>query len=211
METTKTMSATAQAIFDVLKTRKGQLGLTIVTVTPLSMNGGKKNPFMGRATKITTWSNARCGVSYTASVEGKMERKGMEEPHYEAGKSTTDFLNDILQVSKDGTKEYLKIARNATTTSSSVVYVDNTLVYMTSKNGIEVHDKVIYEQLKPYIKASQPSQRQQEQGLAADEVIGWVTPNVENVASIAQGRVADGTFKKLYENDKFSSLAQMVA
>ena len=211
MENTHTMSATAQAIYNALINRKGQLGLTIVTATEPSMLGGKKNPFLGRVTKVTTWKNARCGVSYTASIEGKMERKGMENAEYIAGKSTTDYLNDILQLSKDGTKEYLKIGRNSATSSASVVTVDGIVVYATTENGVQVYDAKIYEALKPYIKPATISKRQQEQGLTADEVIGWVTPNVENVVMIAQGRVADGTYNKLYENPKYNHIRPLAA
>lgn len=198
-------------IKNALHNKKGQLGLTIVTCTPLSMLGGKKNPFIDRVEKVTTWKNPRCGVSYTASVEGKMERQGMEEPHYEAGKSTTDFLDELFQISKDGTKCYLKIGVNTATTSTSVVLVDGQPVYMTAKGQVNVYNQEVYDELKPYIKpSSAPSQRQISQGVNADDVMRWVTSNVLNVKMIAQGRVADGTYNVLYETaDKIP--AELVA
>lgn len=168
------MNNIAQEIFNSVKDRKGQMGICVTYLVDASMNK-TNNPYYGRVKKLTTISNARLGVSYTNCVNGKLERMG-EQPNYQAGKSTTDFVNDFIQVSKDGTKYYLKVGINSRTTTDSVYYLDGRIA-----TDQEMAD------IKNHLKKSAPSQRQIAAGIDADEVYRHITPNVENIIHIWQG------------------------
>lgn len=168
------MNNIAQEIFKSVKDHKGQLGICVTYLVDASMNK-TNNPYYGRVKKLTTVSNARLGVSYVNCVNGKLERSG-QTPDYQAGKSTTDFVNDFIQVNKDGTKYYLKVGINSRTTIDSVYYLDGRIA-----TDQEVAD------IKNYLKKSAPSQRQVAAGLDADDVYRHITPNVENILHIWQG------------------------
>lgn len=168
------MNNIAQEIFKSVKDHKGQLGICVTYLVDAAMNK-TNNPYYGRVKKLTTVSNARLGVSYESCVNGKLERSG-QTPDYQAGKSTTDFVNDFIQVSKDGTKYYLKVGINSRTTIDSVYYLDGRIA--TDKEMADIRN---------YLKKSAPSQRQIAAGIAADEVYRHITPNVENILHIWQG------------------------
>lgn len=168
------MNTTAKNIFEAVKDKKGQLGICVTYLVDASMNK-TNNPYYGRVKKLTTISNARLGVSYVNCVNGKLERSG-QTPDYQAGKSTTDFVNEFIQVSKDGTKNYLKIGINSRTTIDSVYYLDGHIA-----TDQEVAD------IKNYLKKSAPSQRQMAAGIDEDDVYRHITPNVENILHIWQG------------------------
>lgn len=168
------LNPTAQAIFNAVKDRKGQMGICVTYLVDAAMNK-TNNPYYGRVKKLTTISNARLGVSYVNCVNGKLERMG-ETPNYQAGKSVTDYVNDFIQESKDGTKQYLKIGINSRTTTDSVLYLDG---HIATDQEVAA--------IKPYLKKSAPSQRQMDAGIDPDDVYRHITPNVDNILHIWQG------------------------
>lgn len=172
------LNPTAQAIFNAVKDHKGQMGIKVTYLVDAPMNK-TANPYYGRVKKLTTISNARLGVSYVNCVNGKLERMG-ETPNYQAGKSVTDYVNDFIQESKDGTKQYLKIGINSRTTTDSVYYLDGVLLTDANPELPKV---------KQYIKKSTLPQRQVDAGIAPDDVYRHITPNVENILNIWLGGI----------------------
>ena len=185
------LNAFASAICESIRAKKGQLGICVTYYVEPKMRK-TNNPYIGHVRKFTTISNARLGVAYESCVNGKLERMG-ETPDYQAGKSTTRYVNEFIQESNDGKKQYLKIGINATTKIESVYYVDGAIA--TDQQMAEI-DTFLYK--------SAPSQRQINAGINPDDVYRHITPNVENILYITQGK------QTLYDID-FDMLKQWQA
>ena len=159
---------------------KGSFGIVIVTKTEPKMRK-TNNPYFGRVRKITRYTNAAVGVSYSNTIENRVERATGEKIEYQAEKPkgmTFVVANLILVSDTNPDQHYLRFQRRKNTTVETLYELDGKVV--------ESEEEVAA------IKSFIPQRdtyccKQAEAGVSEEDMVCPQSVKFENILSIKQG------------------------
>ena len=131
-----------------------------------------KNPFYEDGIlNYAVKTNIVIGFDYINSVEGRMERQGIEDPNFEGGESWHRVVSKALSVHKeDETRCYLRY---------QYLKDSNTLLEHYHKN-----DKVAYELFKKFVKETDHYGIQKRQGLSDENVLNIQVASISNLLTL---------------------------
>jgi len=132
-----------------------------------------KNPFYENGVlNYAVKNNIVVGFDYKTSVEGRMERQGIEDPNFEGGESWHRVVSKALSVHKeDETRCYLRY---------QYLKDSNTLLEHYHKN-----DKIAYELFKKFVKETDHYGIQKRQGLSDENVLNIQVASIDNLLTLA--------------------------
>lgn len=157
------------------KLNKGQFGYVVVTKTTPKMNK-TNNPYFDRVEKISTYSNAMLGCSYSNVVNNRLQNEGKEANFTAEAPKGREKYNAFFDRSlKDPNTYYLKIAfyKQQTKVTSNYL-VDGRLA--TAEE---------LEQIKTFMPSRSSSAAHQ--GLEEADEVKMVAVNFNNVYGVVQG------------------------
>lgn len=163
-----------------VKFKGGTLGVTMVTITDLSMNK-KNNPYYGRVKKATYLANFALGCSYEKTVGAHLEREGIDA-EFKAKKPnglTWIMYPYILQSDKNPSQLYLRIGETKNMTRKSVLICDGQIVRKDSDLYKEIYS---FAKKNDYVPKTQT-----EAGLTEDTMVKVQNYKIENVYALKQG------------------------
>ena len=137
------------------------------------------NPFIGRVTKVTRYSNVALGRDYYNTIGNKLDKLDLAkcEVEHEKPKGMTWLDYPYFLVSdKDDTQIYLRLTLNKNTHIVSEYYLDGVLA---------TDDEVAL--IKTFIQSSGSSAKQTALGIDDDEQVKPFSPKVEGIKCLWQG------------------------
>lgn len=170
------LSAVVKAI------KRNTFGVVIVVETIPTMRK-TNNPFLGRVSKVSTYTNVALGRDYENAVNNVGERTDANTTRtFKAdapkGQTWSDYPY-FLQSIKDSEQFYLRMTMNKNTKIDSVFYLDGRLATDT-----EVAD------IKFFISSSNGSAKQADYGIKEEDFVRPISVKVENIISVQQGTIS---------------------
>jgi len=160
-----------------LRGKRGQFGFTVETLTVPTMRK-TDNPFIGRVTKKTIYTNAVLGCNYSNVINNRLVREGKEPTFVAQPRKGMKRENEFFLVSlKDPNKFYLEIGLGKNTGTDSTFFLDG-------KPATPSEEK----EIKSFISEKKPTiSTQTNAGLSAKNQYPTTTTSFENVRRITQG------------------------
>lgn len=150
-----------------------KLGAALITTSEPSWKS-KKNPFVGRVTKVTLFPNVRF-CSYESMVDNRVKQIDKNETFKAQAPSWFEYVDyPIWGVKKsDPTQQYLRINYSADWESKpqSIYFLDGTLVT----------DAVVLQDIKDCIREYTAPKTQTEKGLTEESKVVALTYKVSNI------------------------------
>lgn len=167
----------------VVKTiKRNTFGVVIVTETIPTMRK-TNNPYMGRVTKVSTYTNVALGRDYETAVNNVAERTNVNDTHtFVASAPKGQLWSDypyFLQSIKDAEQFYLRMTMNKNTKITATYYVDNRVA--TSAEVAEIQN---------FLQSHGTSQKQKDYGIKDEDVVIPISVKVENIVSVSQGSIS---------------------
>ena len=159
---------------------KGSFGIVITMKTEPKMRK-TNNPYVGRVKKISRYTNVAVGVSYSNTIENRVERATGEKIEYQADapKGMSFLVDNIILVSDEKPdQKYLRFQWRKNTTVESLYELDGKVV--ESEEEIAAIKSFIPERNHYCCK-------QAEAGVSEEDMVFPQSVKLQNILSIKQG------------------------